>query len=144
MLRFRCFGVAFATMTLSATVAFGQTTAQPRPEARPAGTVPKVVPRPDPALTLQRARPNLYVRKSKELLIRELAGLERMLARTSERSPDFPMLLRRLAEGYAELEAKAERERAAAQAAADALVAAERKTPGEAPKARARGTGTVM
>lgn len=142
MLRTCCVGVMLVTMTLSVAVV-GQTRARPRPEAKPAATVPKVVSPPDPAITLDR-RPRLLVRKSKELLIRELAQLERMLGQTPERSPDFPMLLRRLAEGYAELEAKAERERAAAQAAADAIVEAERKAPREKPRPRMPGTGTVM
>jgi len=138
-----CFaGVTFVTMTLSV-AAFAQTRARARPPATPAATVPKVAPPPDPAFTLDR-KPPLLVRKSKELLIRELAQFERMLAQTPERSPDFPMLLRRLAEGYAELEAKAERERAAAQAAADAIAEAERKAPREKPRPQMPGTGTVM
>jgi len=68
-----------------------------------------------------------------------------ILARTPESSPDHMSIIRRLAEGYAELESIAERERARAQAAADDLERAARaaeKTP--ARKSKPRGSGTVM
>jgi hypothetical protein len=102
------------------------------------------VPRPDPALTLARAKPTWGARKTRELLIRELKGLERMLARTKETSPDMPIILRRLAEGYADLEAMAERERAAAQAAADDAARAEREAERSRRQRRPRGRDTVM
>jgi hypothetical protein len=81
-------------------------------------------------------------RQSRVFLMRELTQLESMLSRTPERSPDFPVILRRLAEGYAELEMIAEGERAAAQAVADDLARAAREAPPK-PKAR-RGSGTVL
>ncbi len=48
------------------------------------------------------------------LLIQELEGLERLLRVTPKKSPDRPRLLRRLAEGYAELAALAAREKTVA------------------------------
>ncbi len=71
----------------------------------------------------------------------ELRRLEAVLASTPERSPDYPVMLRRLAEGYVELEMLAERERARAQAAADDSARAARETPKQ--KLR-RGEGTLM
>lgn len=113
------------------------------PQGQAKSAAQKPVPRPDPALAVDRAeRPPLEIQK-KHLLIRELARLESVLQKTPESSPDHPILLRRLAEGYAELEMLAERERAASQAAADDLEraadAAER-----ARKPKRRGTGTVL
>jgi hypothetical protein len=103
----------------------------------------KPVPKPNPALAVDRAeRPALEIRK-KHLLIRELARLEAMLAKTPETSPEHPIFLRRLAEGYAELEMIAERERAASQAAADDLERATREAE-KSRKPKQRGTGTVL
>jgi len=105
----------------------------------------KPVPKPDPALTAERARTRPLEHQRKTLLIRELAQLEAILARTKESSPDHMSIIRRLAEGYAELESIAERERARAQAAADDLERAARaaeKAP--ARKSKPRGSGTVM
>lgn len=100
------------------------------------------VPKPDPALTVERAvRPPLEIQK-KHLLIRELARLESVLRATPENSPDHPILLRRLAEGYAELEMLAERERAASQAAADDLDRAAKETAKK--KTKQRGSGTLL
>jgi hypothetical protein len=48
------------------------------------------------------------------LLIQELEGLERLLRVTPKKSPDRPRLLRRLAEGYAELAALAARDKTVA------------------------------
>jgi len=107
--------------------------------AKPPATKP--VPKPDPELSAARAKPTPLERQSRTMLIQELKRLEALLQKTPEGSPDFLILLRRLGDGYAELEALAERERAkAAAAAADAERAAR-----EAPKPRLiRGTGTVM
>jgi hypothetical protein len=82
----------------------------------------------------------------KALLIRELNQLETMLGRTKESSPDHLLIVRRLAEGYAELEGIAERERARAQAAADDLERTQRAQPPteKARKPKPRGSGTVM
>ena len=129
------------------------------PRARPSGTTAekpqsekpqsekpqseKRVPRPDPALSAERAKPTPAERQSRTLLVRELKRLEAMLKTTPENSPDFPVILRRLAEGYAELEAVAERERAKAQAAADDAERAPRESP---PPKRTliRGSGTIL
>lgn len=52
--------------------------------------------------------------RTKALLVAELARLERLLQATPKKSPDRPLLLRRLAEGYAELAAIAASEKALA------------------------------
>ena len=109
--------------------------------ARPPATKP--VPKPDPELSAARAKPTPLERQSRTMLIRELKHLEALLQKTPEGSPDFLILLRRLGDGYAELEVLAERERAKAQAAADDAERAARDAP--APKRKLiRGTGTVM
>ena len=114
-----------------------------RSEAQAKPAAQKPVPRPDPALAVDRAeRPPLELQK-KHLLIRELARLESVLRQTPETSPDHPILLRRLAEGYAELEMLAERERASSQAAADALERAAKEAE-RAKKPKPRGNGTVL
>lgn len=114
-----------------------------RPEARAKPVQQKPVPKPDPALAIERAeRPPLEIQK-KHLLVRELVRLEAVLKDTPENSPDHPILLRRLAEGYAELEMIAERERAASQAAADDLERAAREAE-KVRKPKQRGTGTVL
>jgi hypothetical protein len=104
---------------------------------------PKPVPRPDPELSAERAKPTPLERQSRTLLTLELKRLEAMLKNTPERSPDFPIVLRRLADGYAELEALAERERAKAQAAADDAERAARDAP-EPKRKLIRGTGTIL
>jgi hypothetical protein len=120
--------------------------ARVRPEAATTSAQPKPVPKPDPALTVERGKVPPLEHQRKALLIRELNQLETMLSRTKDNSPDHLLIVRRLAEGYAELEAIAERERARAQAAADDLERAERARPArEKPKkAKPRGSGTVM
>jgi hypothetical protein len=80
----------------------------------------KRVPKPDPALALERARPSARERASRRLLMGELLRLESVLRSMPLNAPDRPLVLRRLAEGYAELETLAERERARASAAAEA------------------------
>ena len=91
---------------------------------------------------MERAKTPPLEHQRKALLIRELQQLEAMLERTPEKSPDQLIIVRRLAEGYAELEAIAERDRAKAQAAADAIARAERKAP--RPKPKKRGQGTIL
>lgn len=49
--------------------------------------------------------------RAQALLISEISGLERLFAQTPRKSPDRPQLIRRLAEGYVELESAAQRER---------------------------------
>ena len=48
--------------------------------------------------------------RARALLITEIQGLERLLKQTKKNSPDRPQLVRRLAEGYVELEAAAVRD----------------------------------
>ncbi len=60
-------------------------------------------------------------KKSRQLLVTEIQGLESLFADTKKSSPDRPKLARRLAEGYVELEAAAFREQTEAEIrAADA------------------------
>ncbi len=49
--------------------------------------------------------------RAQALLISEISGLERLFAQTPPKSPDRPQLIRRLAEGYVELESAAQRDR---------------------------------
>ncbi|HEY4104300.1 MAG TPA: hypothetical protein VGM44_10430, partial [Polyangiaceae bacterium] len=56
--------------------------------------------------------------RSRALLITEIQGLERLYRRTGKKSPDRPQLTRRLAEGYVELESAAQRDKIAADIAA--------------------------
>jgi hypothetical protein len=120
-----------------------QARARATPEAKAKPPAAKPVPKPDPEFAAARAKPNFYVNKQKELLVQELIRLESMLKKTPENSPDHPVILRRLAEGYAELEMLSERERAKSQAAADALEQAARDAE-KAKKPKKRGSGTVL
>ncbi len=54
-------------------------------------------------------------KQSTKLLLAELRGLERLLASTPKNAPERPSILRRLAEGYAELAARKAREGALAE-----------------------------
>lgn len=54
-------------------------------------------------------------KKSRQLLVTEIQGLESLFADTRKNSPDRPKLARRLAEGYVELEAAAFREQTEAE-----------------------------
>ncbi len=58
--------------------------------------------------------PNAVDLRVKTLLIQELEGLERLLRVTPKKSADRPRILRRLAEGYAELAVLAARDKALA------------------------------
>ena len=120
----------------------GSAKAQARSAVR-ASARPKPVPPPDPAVAVERAKPPPLEIVSQHLLIRELLRLEAMLKVTRTDSPDYPMILLRLAEGFAELEAIAERHRARAQAAADAEEQAAKKAQ-EKKKPPKRGTGTIL
>jgi hypothetical protein len=75
----------------------------------------------------------------------ELLRLESELRGMPLNAPDRLLVLRRLAEGYAELEMLAERERARASAAAEAAEKLSKDTPQKPPPARReRGTGTLL
>jgi hypothetical protein len=115
-----------------------------RPDAEPKAVTPPRVPKPDPAVSVERAKAPPIEHQRKALLIRELQQLEAVLKRTPEGSPDQLLIVRRLAEGYAELEALAERDRARAQAAADDIARAEREKPRPTRKPKKRGEGTIL
>ena len=100
--------------------------------ARPAGCAPfspkavkrtpkriekKLAPGPvDPELErAMRPRQESSKRRSERLLILELARTERLLARTPKGAPDRARIIRRLAEGYAELERLAQLRRLKAE-----------------------------
>lgn len=57
--------------------------------------------------------------RSRALLITEISGLERLFTQTKKKSKDRQQLVRRLAEGYVELESAANRDMIEAQIAAD-------------------------
>src|SRR6188768_161030 len=63
-------------------------------------------------------RQNRLQARARALLITEIQGLERLYKRTPKKSPDRPQLVRRLAEGYVELESAAQRDKIAADIAA--------------------------
>jgi len=70
--------------------------------------------------------------RARALLINEIQGLERLLRETKKNSPDRPQLVRRLAEGYVELEAAGVRDYNAAE-----MIAGDKKTSaGEKSKQR--------
>lgn len=59
--------------------------------------------------------------RARALLITEIQGLERLFKRTPKKSPDRPQLVRRLAEGYVELETAADRDKIEAEIKAQDL-----------------------
>lgn len=69
--------------------------------------------------------------RARALLITEIQGLERLFKQTKKNSPDRPQLLRRMAEGYVELEAAAVRDEIAEDVAA---TDAKKKGPSEVSK----------
>jgi len=71
--------------------------------------------------------------RSRALLITEIQGLERLYRSTPKKSPDRPQLIRRLAEGYVELESAALRDKTAADIKAQDN---KKKKPAVAAKAR--------
>ncbi|MEZ4226747.1 MAG: tetratricopeptide repeat protein [Polyangiaceae bacterium] len=71
--------------------------------------------------------------RQRALLITEIQGLERLFKRTPKKSPDRPQLIRRLAEGYVELESAALRDQTGAEIKAQDL---KKKNPSAATKAR--------
>ncbi len=72
-------------------------------------------------------RRNRLAPKVRQLLVTEIQGLESLYASTPKSSPDRPKLMRRLAEGYVELEAAAFRDKTENGMKADE---AKRKGPG--------------
>ncbi len=65
--------------------------------------------------------------RARALLITEITGLERLYKRTSKKSPDRPQLIRRLAEGYVELESAADRDKVEAEIRAQDLKRSKKK-----------------
>lgn len=118
------------------------TRARNAPDAARGASSAKRVPKPDPALAIERARPSSLERASRQLLMAELLRLESVLKNLPKNAPDRPIVLRRLAEGYAELERWSERERARASAAAEAIERLQKETRPPAPKRR--GSGTLL
>jgi tetratricopeptide (TPR) repeat protein len=72
--------------------------------------------------------------RGRALLITEISGLERLYKRTPRRSPDRAQLVRRLAEGYVELESAATRDKIKADIDADDAKTAKQKTKYDAAK----------
>jgi TolA-binding protein len=66
--------------------------------------------------------------RSRQLLVTEIQGLESLFASTPKNAPDRPKLMRRLAEGYVELESAAFRDKTENGIKADE---AKRKNPGQ-------------
>lgn len=74
-------------------------------------------------------RRNRLAPKVRSLLVTEIQGLESLFASTPKNAPDRPKLMRRLAEGYVELESAAFRDKTENQIKADE---AKRKNPAQA------------
>jgi len=66
--------------------------------------------------------------RGRQLLITEISGLERLYKRTPRHSPDRAQLVRRLAEGYVELESAALRDKIKADIDADEATKSKQKT----------------
>ena len=73
-------------------------------------------------------RRNRLAARSRQLLVTEIQGLESLFASTPKNAPDRPKLMRRLAEGYVELESAAFRDKTENQIKADEAKA---KSPGQ-------------
>jgi tetratricopeptide (TPR) repeat protein len=65
------------------------------------------------------ARTTRLKARARALLITEISGLESLYGTTRRKSPDRPQLVRRLAEGYVELESAADRDKIQAEVNAD-------------------------
>jgi TolA-binding protein len=65
---------------------------------------PAQPPQPSAAATAAEIRRNLSSIQSTRLLVTQIQGLETLLAATNKTAPDRPMLIRRLADSYVELE----------------------------------------
>jgi hypothetical protein len=83
----------------------------------------RAVPRPDPSVD-PRAR---LAAREQRLLVREIAQLERLLAAMRPKDPQRAQVIRRLAEGFAELARAAERRVVAAELRAEAEEQRQRK-----------------
>jgi tetratricopeptide (TPR) repeat protein len=87
------------------------------------------------------ARTTRLKARARALLITEITGLERLYSSTRKKSPDRPQLVRRLAEGYVELEAAADRDKVQSEINADDAKKAKNKAKydksrGESAKAK--------
>jgi tetratricopeptide (TPR) repeat protein len=87
------------------------------------------------------ARMSRLKARSRALLITEITGLERLYGSTRKKSPDRPQLVRRLAEGYVELETAANHDKVQAEIDADDAKRAKNKpkydkSRGESAKAK--------
>jgi hypothetical protein len=78
--------------------------------------------------------PRALNKQKRALLMTELARLEALLRRTPTKSPDRAGLIRRLAEGYAELAADADRDRLRAELELEQAEREERTKAKAAPK----------
>lgn len=63
--------------------------------------------------------------RARALLVTEIQGLERLAENTAKNSPERPVIIRRMAEGYRELAAAATRDRLAAEQRKDGTAAAQ-------------------
>jgi hypothetical protein len=74
------------------------------------------------------------------LLLKELKQLESILQTSPENAPDRPAIIRRLAEGYAELAALSERQQLEEEMAAEKAKLKERESDAKTPVKRKRTT----
>jgi tetratricopeptide (TPR) repeat protein len=82
--------------------------------------------------------------RGRALLITEISGLERLYKRTPRRSPDRAQLVRRLAEGYVELESAATRDKIKADIDADDAKNAKQKSKYDASKRESNAAQQIV
>lgn len=82
--------------------------------------------------------------RGRQLLITEISGLERLYKRTPRRSPDRAQLVRRLAEGYVELESAATRDKIKADIDADEAKKAKNKAKYDKAKQEAAAAQQIV
>src|ERR1700742_3738156 len=82
--------------------------------------------------------------RARKLLITEITGLEGLYATTRKKSPDRPQLVRRLAEGYVELESAANRDKIQGEVDADDAKKAKNKAKYDKSRAEAAKAKKVL
>jgi TolA-binding protein len=90
------------------------------------------------------ARQTRLQARSRALLITEIQGLERLYKQTPEKSKDRPQLVRRLAEGYVELESAANRDMIESDIKADDAKQAKKRKTFDAAKAESAKAKKIL
>ncbi len=91
----------------------------PAPLRAPSSAPRAAPPAPDPKLSAVAIRRGIANVRMVQLLVQQIQGLESLLATTPPKSPDRPLLLKQLGDGYAELEAAGFRQKIQATSPAE-------------------------